>query len=212
MRAAYLALAGALVLGIVAGSAAPVSANEAGDSTNGGCGFDTNEHPTLTGGQNVGVIYDRSATTDPAHAPTGATVECWIMVNGVKVDSTDLVASGFGVQANAKQISFPAGDADAVEVCETVTYADGTTEPPCYDGRCPGAELCPILPQWVLDLLNLPNDLVIQYVDPAVCPELVKLAGTYGPITVTADGDVYVPDPLALFGGPIYDCPPYGNF
>lgn len=210
-RAAKLVLVGVLALGTVAGPAFPVSANEAGDSTVGGCSFNTDQQQTVTGDQNVGVIFDHSVTTDATHAPTGATVECWILVNGVKVDSTELVASGFGVQSGAKQISFAAADGDSVRLCETVTYADGTTEPPCYE-KCPGAELCPILPQWIFDLLNLPNDLVIQYVDPQVCPQLVKLAGAYGPITVTADGDVYVPDPLDLFGGPIYDCPPYGNF
>lgn len=209
-RAANLVLAGALALGVVAGLASPVSANEVGDSTIGGCDFSTDRQQAVTGDQNVGVIFDHSATTDPAHAPTGATVECWIVVNGVKVDSTDLVASGFGVQSNYKQISFAAGDGDSVQLCQSVTYADGTTEPPC-DEPCGGGE-CQIPPPLVTQLLNLPNDLVIQYVDPEVCPRLAKLAGTYGPITVTADGDVYVPDPLVLFGGPIYDCPPYGNF
>ncbi|MBV9097007.1 MAG: hypothetical protein JO079_03020 [Frankiaceae bacterium] len=214
-----LVLAGALALGVVAGPAAPASAippigPPPADSTVGGCTFNTDENQIATGGQNVGEIADLSITTDANHAPIGATVECWIVVNGVKVDSTDLVASGFGVQANAKQITFTAASYDTVQLCQTVRYADGTVEPPC-DEPCGGAG-CPFPPQWVFDVVDTVfttlTDLELQHVDPALCPELVKLAGTYGPITIAADGDVYVPDPLTLFGGPVWDCPPYANY
>jgi len=30
-------------------------------------------------------------------------------------------------------------------------------------------------------------------------------------VTIAPDGDVYVPVPLDLWDGPVYDCPPYGN-
>src|SRR5579885_2163599 len=105
IRTAKLVLAGALALGLVAGPATPALAippigPPPADSKVGGCTFNTDENQTVTGGQNVGEIADLSITTDATHQPIGATVECWIDVNGVKVDSTDLVASGFGVQAN----------------------------------------------------------------------------------------------------------------
>lgn len=214
-RFARLSVVAALVAGVgVGGGTSAAVASTAGDTLHGGgCGFNTDQQQAVTAGQNVGEIYEDSATLGPDHKPTGATVECWIAVNGVKVDSTDLVASGFGVQANAKQISFAAGDADFVMLCQTVTYADGSVEPPC-DEPCGGAE-CQFPPQWILDLLNAAfttvNDAEIAYVDPAVCPQLVKLAGSYGPITVTAEGDVFVADPFGL-AGKEYDCPPYQGF
>jgi hypothetical protein len=207
-----LALAGATVLGIVGGFAPVASASSAGDTMHGGCAFNTDEQATLTGGQNVGVIVDRSVTTDANNLPTGATVECWITVNGVKQESTDLVATGIGAQANAKQISFPSSDFDFIELVTCVTYADGSTDPctpPCD---------CFYLPlPWILDAINnvfaTINAPLIQYVDPAVCPQLAAHAGSYGPIRIAPDGDVYVDDPLGLFAGsPVYDCPPYDNF
>ena len=203
-----LALAGAFALGMVAGSAPPATASPAGDTIYGGCSFDTEEQAIVTGGQNVGVIADTSVTTDAANRPIGATVECYIEVNGIKQPSTDLLASGNGVQANAKQISFPAYDYDTIWVVQCVTYADGSTDP------CMGPCACEVQipPQQVIDLLNKVTGPVnaawIQYVDPVVCPQLVKLAGNYGPVTIAADGDVSVNDPLGMLGM-LYDCPPY---
>ena len=208
-RTVRLVLVGALAFGAVAGFVPAASANAAGDLIQGGCGFITDDVGTLNGGNIEGVIYDASATLGPTGVPTGATVECWVAVNGVKQDSTDLVATGFGVQANAKQISFATSAGDIIEEIQCVTYADGTTEP------CTGPCTCDaqIPPQGVIDLydavsadVNRDKDAVV---DPVVCPLLVKLAGSYGPVTIAPDGDVYVPDPLDLFGGPVYDCPPY---
>ena len=35
------------------------------------------------------------------------------------------------------------------------------------------------------------------------CPVLASLAGTYGPVTINGEGDVYID------GEPFWDCPPY---
>jgi hypothetical protein len=70
-------------------------------------------------------------------------------------------------------------------------------------------------PRIVTDILDIVDgDIYHAYVsviDPLVCPKLVGLAGTYGPVTIAPDGDVDVPDPLDLWDGPMYDCPPYRN-
>jgi hypothetical protein len=197
--AAFALGATALAGPTAAGAAAP-------DVIHGGCGFNTDEQATLTGGQNVGVIYDLSVTTtgDVPPLPIDATVTCWIEVNGVEAPHTRYSYSGPGVQAGADRISFAAGDTDTVWECESVTFADGTTQVMDCPTPIPPAEVPP-----VVGLLDAVNTVFVSYVDPVVCPVLAATAGTYGPITIAPDGDVYVPDPLALGLSPIYDCPPY---
>ncbi|HWL35972.1 MAG TPA: hypothetical protein VNQ77_07240 [Frankiaceae bacterium] len=41
------------------------------------------------------------------------------------------------------------------------------------------------------------------HADEAACPAFTSLAGSYGVVTVTSQGDVYVA------GEPTWDCPPY---
>ena len=205
---------GASVLGILGAVSPAASANTAGDTIHGGCHFFTNEDQTVTNGENQGVIGDSSVTTDPSGAPTGATVTCYIKVNGVEAAGTRHSYSGLGVQAGSDQITFAAGPTDTVLECEDVTYADGTTEPE----DCPAATQQQIPPQQVIDLLNSVfdtlNNFEIQNVDPVVCPVLVQLGaatggGVPGVLEIHADGDVYVADPLGLGLNPVYDCPPY---
>ena len=215
-----LALASTVTLATLGGAGPATAANEAGDSIFGGCVWQADSHAVVTGGQFVGVMAESSVTIDGSNAPTGATVECSVYVNDVKQASTDLVTAGYGIQAGARPISFTASDSDIVQLCEDVTYADGSKTPPCNPSECP--EVCfPPAPVNDLlnrtglldranDLLNQVNEAEIQYVDPAICPELVKLAGSYGPITIAADGDVTIADPFGIFG-PFWDCPPYSN-
>jgi hypothetical protein len=190
---------------------APSSADAAAaDVIHGGCGFNTNEQHDVTNGQNVGIIYDLSVTTtgDTPPLPIDATVSCWIVVNGVEAPGTRFSYSGAGVQAGADRISFASTDADVVDECRSVAFADGTT-----DTQCPVFVDETFPPRTVIDLVNstfgLVNDAFVSFVDPVVCPVLLKLSGTYGPVTIGADGDVYIPDPFALFDGPAFDCPPY---
>jgi hypothetical protein len=198
---------GAATLAILGAVSPAASANAAGDTTHGGCFFNTDENALATNGQNQGVIGDLSATTDPSGAPTGATVTCWIEVNGVEAPLTRHSYSGTGVQAGTDQITFTASDTDTVTECMTVTYADGTTEPE----DCPGATTLVIPPQQVTDLLN---DLFINTIDPIVCPVLIQLGqalggGVPGVLEIGPDGDVSIADPLGLGLNPVYDCPPY---
>lgn len=189
--------------------ALPPAANAVtADVIHGGCGYNTDQNATLTGGQNAGTIYDLSVTTtgDTPPRPIDATVSCWITVNGVQAPGTRFSYSGAGVQAGADHISFATTDGDRIDMCQSVAYADGTT-----DTQCPVPVDDSLPPQRVIDALNnafgLLNDALVSFVDPVLCPVLVSLSGTYGPVTIAADGDVYVPDPLGLIG-PAYDCPP----
>jgi hypothetical protein len=200
----------AITLGMSA-FVAPAAHADLGDMIEGGCFFDTLENPT-DNTVNRGVIGDHSITTKGT-APTGATVTCWIEVNGVEAPGTRFSYSGTGVQAGVDPISFVAGPDDLVAECEVLVFADGTG-----DAGCPIDHGDPQLPpQFVLDWINaLNDDLVaaeVAYVDPVVCPVLVTAAGAYpGGLTIAPDGDVYVPDPLGFGINPVWDCPPYINF
>lgn len=199
---------------------APASAASGSDTVRRGCFFDTDSQATVTGGQNVGVIGDVSVTTDGSGAPTFARVTCWIIVDGVEAPGTRITASGTGVQAGATTVSFAAGDSELVQLCQQVVYGDGT-----IDTQCPiplGDQNWP--PGWFVDTVSAVLDVVnsvgaeltaaeVAYVDPVVCPVFAQLAGSYpGGVTVAPDGDLYLPDPLDLWIGPFWDCPPYDNF
>lgn len=177
------------------------------DVIHGGCGFDTYLNATLTGGQYEGVIYDASVTTtgDAQPLPIGATVTCWIDLDGVEVPGTrhsyGSLLGATNVQAGADPIVVPANDSQWMLECESVVFADGTTQ----DDGCPAPDQN-LPPQAVIDVLNA----AFGAADEVLCPQLAKLAGSYpGGITIGSDGDVYgQPDPLGL--GPLYDCPPWG--
>lgn len=177
----------------------------------GGCGW---ESAPRTGGATTweGVMYDHSVTTDSTGVPTGATVTCWIAVNGVEAPGTRFSYSGFAVQAGVDRFSFTAEDFDPIQLCQQVTYADGSSGK--YDG-CDGALIFYFPPRNVTDILDIIDgdidNAYVSVIDPLVCPELARLAGTYGPVTITPDGDVEVPDPLGLWDGPMYDCPTSSN-
>jgi hypothetical protein len=196
-------LVGAAVFGIVAGMAPAATANAAGDDIRGGCFFDSDAN-ALTGSTNVGDIGDLSVTTGPDGLPTGATVTCFIRVNGVEAPGTRFSYSGTGVQAGANPITFIAGPTDNVDECQEVTYADGTTEP--LD--CPPSTRDPIPPQPIVDAIH---EVFIGFVDPLSCPVLVALGqatggGIAGTLEIGADGDLYLVTPIYTR---IYDCPPY---
>jgi hypothetical protein len=202
---------GATVLGVVGTMAPAMAASSLGDTHHGGCFFNTDENAVATNSQNQGVIGDLSVTVDGNNQPTGADVTCTITVNGIPQVSKTY--SGNPVQAGSDQVVFTASDTDAVQLCQTITYADHSTESSCGD-----ATSQQIPPQQVIDALNGIFDTLtafeISTVDPIVCPVLVTLhgvtgGGVPGVVEIHADGDVYVADPLSLGINPVYDCPPY---
>jgi hypothetical protein len=215
MRRTLASLVVASATMATAAVALPAAAADSADVVHGGCFFQTQQQSGST--TNTGVIGDRSVTTtgSPVPAPIGATVTCWIRVNGVAAPGTthsygDL-AGVPGVQAGADPLTFTGTDADTIDECQTVAFADGTSTTGCV-----GATYNPTpCGQTTEDcLVPIEDTLFYGYIDPLVCPVLVAHAGRYpGGVTIAPDGDVYVPDPLGLFdSGPVYDCPPYNNY
>jgi hypothetical protein len=194
---------------------APVANASSADSIYGGCFYDNVSNAGPDGDQYVGVIGDLSVTTDGSGAPTAATVTCWIEVNGVEAPNTRFSYSGSGAQAGTDQTSFTALSTDTVRECQWVSYADGTTS---SEPDCPEPIDVVVPPPGTVDTVFRTIGPVLGLVlcadEPCayVCPRLVPLAGSYGPVTIAPDGDVYVFDPLALGVNPIWDCPPYENF
>jgi hypothetical protein len=181
----------------------------------GGCRYEYT-NGVVAGDTWVGVQIERSVTTtgDSPATPIGATVTCWIQVNGVTAPGTTHsygdVAGVTGVQAGVTPISFTAAPAEIVSPCESVAFADGTTTLPLCFALGDTIEL---VPQIVKDTINQVIDgwclVCPETVDQVVCPVLVQLSGRYGSVTIEPDGDVDVPDPLDLGTTRIYDCPPY---
>jgi hypothetical protein len=83
----------------------------------GGCGWEA--EPSTGGGTTwKGVMYEHSVTTDSTGVPIGATVTCWIAVNGVEAPGTRISYSGFAVQAGVDRFSFTAGEFDPIQMCQ----------------------------------------------------------------------------------------------
>jgi hypothetical protein len=143
-------------------------------------------------------------------------VTCWLEVNGVEAPGTRFGYVGTGVQAGVNPMTYTASNTDDVELCESVLFGDNTTT----GDTCFPIDDIQIPPQVLWDAV----DTVFAVVNDAegcnashdecsvVCAQLPRLAGTYGPVTIGPDGDVYVADPLGLGLNRLYDCPPYGNF
>lgn len=202
------------------------SANaDQGDTLKGGCGFDTNQQATVTNGENQGEIYVTALSQEASGTPSTATVACWIDVNGSEQPGTRLTVTANGVIAGEQQISYSSVDGDIVTECQQVTFADGSTWT-AADGNvgvdCPAATEVQIPPQAVIDLINTVfdtlngvfaslNPILESTVDPLVCPVLASLGpqSVGGIVTIGADGDIDVQDPLGVLIVNVYDCPPY---
>jgi len=195
-----------LLAAVMAGAsalAAPAAHATRPDVIDGGCFFNTVADPSTSDVQ-VGVIGDVSVTRtgDVPFLPIDATVSCWVEVNGVEAPGTRFSYSGPGAQEGADRASYTAADGAIVALCQSVEFADGTSKvEPCPTPLGPFQ----VPPQPILDLLGATFD----FVDSTACPSLVAVAGTYGPVTIGPDGDVYAFDPFDLGLNPVYDCPPH---
>jgi hypothetical protein len=202
------------IAAVVTAVIAPMTSANAdpGDTLRGGCGFYTDNAGPLTSGTNEGVIYDLSVSQEASGGPSAATVQCWIDVNGVEQPGTRISATGTAVQATQAQISFTAVDGDQVNECMQVTFADGSRWVGA-DGTnpdCPAATSVTVPPTVVGDLV----DTITFPLIPIVCPIFVTLHqvignGVPGVLTIGADGDISVADPLSGGLYPVIDCPPY---
>jgi len=184
------------------------------DIVHGGCFFDTAAQPSTQPGGNVGVIGDLSVTTDASGKPMAATVSCWLDVNGVEAAGTRFSYAGTGGQVGANPIQFFASNTDQIDLCTSVVFADNTTT----GAECLVSDGPEIPPQVVWDEFDAVAGLIdaVEGCDAShqecslLCPRLKLVAGSYGPLTIGPDGDVFVVDPLGLGLNPVYDCPPYG--
>ena len=201
----------ALLTGVTAGLTTIVApaASAASDEYQGGCFLEpVNSSPLTAPNEYTGVLGDLSVTdhdtTDPG--PVNAKVVCTLYVNGMDVAQATFGDGTAPVQAGAQHVTFSAGPADDLWLSTVVYFADGTVQ-----NNCQWCEQVP--PQWVLDdyngIFTDINGVFIRWIDPAICPALVSLAGTYGPLTIGPDGDVNVPDPLGFGLDPVENCPPY---
>ena len=208
-----------LLVGVMASATvtavAPAAGAAGGDTIQGGCFFITDEVVATyeTGGNTIAVIGDQSSTRDANGLPTDATVSCQIRFDDVPAPGTTFSYSGIGVQQGVDTASYAIPPLSQETYCQRVVYADGTDTG--WNCTPPFSCECPPPADFVYaihTLLASVKELLPPYVDPTVCPVLAAIAGSYGPVTIKPDGDVYVLDPLAPRLNPVYDCPPYGNF
>jgi hypothetical protein len=177
----------------------------------------------LTGdGQSATAVFGGAA-----YAASG-TVTCTVRIGGWGVRHSDRAAGSVSASLTGAVVvplttaTFPLRDWEYAEVCTTYAAPGGptlywTVAEHAYDDlpdaghpsrvaghwstdpsslcRDPGCQFCPIDPLG-------PVDDVGRLVDAYTCPVLAALAGTYGVVTVTSDGDVY------LAGELFWDCPP----
>ena len=151
-----------------------------------------------TTGQNGEGAVEGSATAEEFDAPTGSpvSIRCGIRVNGTEVASSP-TASGAGAASTAGRVTFAADETDVVEVCAFVTTVGGNHV------RCTAVTSASSPPQEVKDAGGAAEQFGREFLDPAMCPFFATIAGTYGPVTINAQGDVFVN------GQPVLDCPPY---
>lgn len=120
-------------------SVVPAGHAAAANVAEGGCRYETTyDTPEAPGTTWSGVQYDYSVTTtgDATAARIGATITCWIEVDGVAAPGTTYsygdIPGVTGVQAGAHRISFRANKLATVAGCETDAFADGTSTSICW--------------------------------------------------------------------------------
>ncbi len=190
---------------MLAASMLAPAAHAAADTIDGGCFILAVDLDSVTNFVTSGFLGDVSVTRDGAGLPTGATVTCWIEINGIESSGTRFAATGPGVQAGLIQVGFVRGDTDSIAVCERVAYADGTASATC----APPPDEQGVPPQLLFDAAHGAFESVV---DPVLCPVLASQAGEYpGGLAISSTGDVSVTDPLDVAGTVVaHDCPPYG--
>jgi hypothetical protein len=197
MRRLLIALA---VVAAALGLATPASAGT--DSRyRGGCSFTTEE---VAPGDYRGVLDIEVlvfSIRSPTDNPVSATVTCRLYLNDAELPDLSLTASGTVAVAGAREVTYEAGPWDLVHICTIVDYTsdDTPTSEECWHT---GAEL---IPPEVIEILDVLGENVFPVLDENLCPELAARAGTYGPVTIEEDGDVYVA------GEWFWDCPPLGT-
>jgi hypothetical protein len=104
---------------------ATVAGADRGDTLKGGCGLTSVQQEIATNGAADGFFVGLTVAQEASGAPAGATITCWIDVNGVEQPGTRMTfRSG---QAASTRVSYITVDGDKVTVCMHVTFDDGST-------------------------------------------------------------------------------------
>lgn len=144
------------------------------------------QHEPLTGSAYWGVLSGWVA-----HEGSNS-INCRIEVNGVTQASSG-VGVGVGVATTAKDVYFWAGDTDVVQLCADHTSGHSS------GSRCITLSIMQMPPQVVYDTI----DSVVAEVHQPLCVVLRWISGSYGPVVIDSEGDVFVA------WRPVYDCPPH---
>ena len=163
----------------------------------GGCSFVSMSTEAVVPGQHVGEIDIETLVYSPTPEanPVWATVTCYIAVNGVPQPGTLVAGSGAVVVTGGGVVRYDAADDDFVTICTQIDF----TGPGDTTATVTG---CPINggdPGWPPPFFW---DALWGIVDPVVCPVIAAAQGTYGPVDVDEQGDIFVNGEL------LYDCPP----
>jgi hypothetical protein len=187
--------------------AAPVAAHADGVNFKGGCGFaslnDTTPGGQL-GGQDVwnGAVRIAVVANDPTAT---ISADCILKVNGVSQGTVLTGTSAGPVSVGAGSIQFTAAVTDIVSLCAHVkaTGAVNFEETVCVD-----ATTTQVIPQPVVDLLEMVGDPLVCAVLKALAPTVNALPG--GLIYIDpATGDTWIPGDPSSNDNLFWDCPPY---
>jgi hypothetical protein len=156
------------------------------------CRFNAVAQETATGGENTfqGAAYGYAAFDDQGPH----TLRCYVTVDGAEQATTPTGSGSVFVQTSG-QVTYVAAEGTTVAIC---TEVDTVTT------GCVTAMRSQIPPQEVIDLLNT-IFAATGALDGVLCPILQSLAPGVGPVVITPEGDVILPDPI----GKVWDCPPY---
>lgn len=200
-----------LVAGLAAGllaTTAPAAVAHPTYHYEGGCELAVAVQDTTPGGQLggrdvwTGVMSLAAVATDAAAVrfpqPTvPIDVRCWMRINGVDI-GLSVFGAGAGFAFDLAHVTYLADpDRDWVEVCEDV-WVNGE-----FHRACEPVVYTSVVPEPVLDLVQVLTDPILYQTDPLICPLLAVVRGLPPTLYVDPDGDVY------LFGDLVYDCPPY---
>jgi hypothetical protein len=211
MKAALGAIA-ATVISLVA----PLTASaDQGDTLHGGCFLLTAEQQALTNGATEGNFSGLAIAQHADATPAGASVSCWIDVNGAEAYGTRLDFRAGGASAN-RHVSFNANPSDTVSVCMQVWFDDGSawtgadgTNPDCAndsDASAAGAEVG-------TGAANSSSGVIWTGVDVnrTVCPLLVTArqvtgGGVGGVLVIGPGGSIFLNNPISRTSTIVYTC------
>ena len=123
-------------------------------------------------------------------------IVCSIEIDGFVAAETR-PGTGTAFAAVAQDLAFNAAGDEVVLGCTTATVAGHPAHRSCERVGRPGEALNP-----VFDALN---EFPMEFVDAIACDALADAAGSYGPVTIDGQGDIYVA------GEWFWDCAPYGT-